>query len=135
MPGQLAFPHGEHLARQETPLHRIVDGDHHPFAENMPVALSMVCLPQAAFPHAAAALATSPSVTSLFTMAGHVDYRRAWTRIGTRLASPEEARHLQQSRERPVLATEALDVAASGVPLAHNDTVWAGERVSLTVES
>jgi GntR family phosphonate transport system transcriptional regulator len=105
------------------------------FADGMPVALRTVSLPKAAFPRAAAALAASPSVTALFTMAGHVDYRRAWTRIGTRLASPEEARHLQQSRERPVLATEALDVAVSGTPLAHNDAVWAGERVSLTVES
>jgi GntR family phosphonate transport system transcriptional regulator len=105
------------------------------FADGMPVALGTVCLPKAAFPHAAAALATNPSVTALFTAAGHVDYRRAWTRIGTRLPSPEEAHHLRQSRERPVLATEALDVTATGMPLAYNYTVWAGERVSLTVES
>jgi hypothetical protein len=40
---------------------------------------------------------------------------------------------LQQPRERPVLVTEALDQSAVGEPLAYNCTVWAGERVTLTV--
>ncbi|WP_027134258.1 phosphonate metabolism transcriptional regulator PhnF [Geminicoccus roseus] len=104
-------------------------------ADGTPVTLGTIYLPKARFPEAAASLAANPSVTALFTAAGHADYRRAWTRIGTRLPSPDEAQQLEQSRERPVLITEALDTSASGAPLAYNYTVWAGERVTLTVES
>lgn len=102
-------------------------------ANGTPLTLGRLYLPKALFPHAASALALNPSATALFTAAGHADYRRAWTRISTRLPSPEEAEHLQQSRARPVLVTDALDVTAQGIPLAFNCTVWAGERVTLTV--
>jgi GntR family transcriptional regulator, phosphonate transport system regulatory protein len=104
-------------------------------ADGIPVTLGTIYLPRAALPKAAAILAVNPSITALFTAAGHQDYRRAWTRIGTRLPSPDEAHQLEQSRDRPVLTTEALDTTAAGAPLAYNYTVWAGERVTLTVES
>jgi GntR family phosphonate transport system transcriptional regulator len=102
-------------------------------ADGLPLALGTIFLAAARFDDAAAALAADPSITALFTRAGHPDYQRAWTRIHTRLPSPQEAQDLQQPRERPVLVTEALDRTATGDPLAYNCTVWAGERVTLTV--
>ncbi len=102
-------------------------------ADGLPLALGTIFLATGRFPDAFAALMADPSITALFTQAGQADYRRAWTRIHARLPSPQEAQDLQQPRERPVLVTEALDQSAAGEPLAYNCTVWAGERVTLTV--
>ena len=106
------------------------------FADGVPVLLGATYLPLDRFGSTARRLLSeNPSMTALFAMVGHGDYRRGWTRITTRLPSAEEERHLWQSGREPVLVTEALDVTAAGAPLAFNDTVWAGERIALTVES
>ena len=95
----------------------------------------MTYLVRAQFPEAEILLRENPSMTALFANIGHADYRRAWTRITTKLPTVEEALHLAQSPDQPVLVSKALDATSEGVPLAFNSSTWAGERVTLTVTS
>ncbi len=66
--------------------------------------------------------------------AASADYRRQSSRITARLPTPEEADLLQQSRSRPVLVAESLNVDPAGQPVDWTIAVYAAGRVQLVVE-
>ena len=66
---------------------------------------------------------------------GVADYRRHSTRITARLPSPEEAKHLLQSRSRPVIVAEALNTDPAGTPVDWTLSCYAAARVQLVMES
>ena len=63
------------------------------------------------------------------------DYRRQVTRITARMPTPEEAVLLAQSRTRPVLVTEAVNVDPEGQPVEVSFACYAAGRMQIVVES
>lgn len=103
-------------------------------ADGRPVVLGTHHLP---LPRCAAAqevLETRPSITAALEACGVPDYRRQSSRITARLPTPEEADLLQQSRSRPVLVTESVNVDPAGQPVDWTVAVYAAGRVQLVVE-
>lgn len=103
-------------------------------ADGRPLSLAIHHLPLPRFMDLPAALAENPSMTAALAACGVPDYRRAWTRISARLPTPEEAQRLAQSRIRPVLTMEALNVDPAGQPVDHTLTAAASARLQLLVE-
>jgi GntR family phosphonate transport system transcriptional regulator len=99
-----------------------------------PVVLGVHHFPLPRFAAAAEALAADASVTAAMAACGVPDYRRRSSRITARPPTPEEAGLLQQSRSRPVLVAESLNVDAEGVPVDWTQAVYAAGRVQLVVE-
>ncbi len=103
-------------------------------ANARPVVLGVHHFPLPRFAAAAEALAADASVTAAMAACGVPDYRRRSSRITARPPTPEEAGLLQQSRSRPVLVAESLNVDAEGVPVDWTQAVYAAGRVQLVVE-
>lgn len=104
-------------------------------ADDRPVVLGTHCFPAARFPGIAALLAKDASITRALAASGVPDYRRQVTRITARMPTPEEAALLQQSRTRPVLLTEAVNVDPAGQPVEVSFARYAAGRMQLVVES
>ncbi|SHI91925.1 GntR family transcriptional regulator, phosphonate transport system regulatory protein [Roseomonas rosea] len=103
-------------------------------ADGCPVVLGVHHLPLPRFAAAEAALRGAPSITAALAACGVADYRRARTRISARLPTGEEAQLLRQSRGRPVLASEALNLDAEGRPVDFTLACYAAGRVHVLVE-
>jgi len=104
-------------------------------ADGRPVALGAHHFPAQRFPRIMALLREEPSITRALAESGVPDYRRRITRITARMPSNEEAEALQQSRSRPVLISEAVNVDAEGRPVDATLTRYAAGRAQLVVES
>lgn len=104
-------------------------------ADGRPVVLGTHHFPAARFPRLAALLAADPSITAALAACGVPDYSRRVTRITARLPTPEEAELLQQSRARPILVTEAVNVDPAGAVVDVSFARYAAGRVQLVVES
>lgn len=103
-------------------------------ANGRPMVLGTHHLP---LPRCAAAqevLESKASITAALEACGIPDYRRQSSRITARLPTPEEADLLQQSRSRPVLVAESLNVDPAGQPVDWTIAVYAAGRVQLVVE-
>ncbi|GGI99489.1 phosphonate metabolism transcriptional regulator PhnF [Neoroseomonas lacus] len=103
-------------------------------ADGRPVVLGTHHLP---LPRCAAAqevLESKASITAALEACGIPDYRRQSSRITARLPTPDEADLLQQSRSRPVLVAESLNVDPAGQPVDWTIAVYAAGRVQLVVE-
>lgn len=74
------------------------------------------------------------SVTRCFAHYGLVDYVRRETRITARMPSTRDAEFLGQSRNRPVLVVESVNVDPEGVPVEYGLTRWASDRVEFVVK-
>jgi GntR family phosphonate transport system transcriptional regulator len=103
-------------------------------ANGRPVVLGTHHFPAARFGQLAARLAETSSITAAMAACGVPDYRRQVTRITARLPTPEEAELLQQSRSRPVLVTEAVNVDPDGAVVDVAFARYAAGRVQLVVE-
>jgi len=103
-------------------------------ANGRPVVVGHHHFPLPRFGPAAEALERDPSISSALAACGVADYRRRSSRITARLPSPEEAELLQQSRSRPVLVAESLNVDVEGLPVDWTLAVYAAGRVQLVVE-
>ncbi len=103
-------------------------------ANGRPIVLGAHHLPLPRCAAAAEALEREPSITAALAACGITDYRRRSSRITARLPTPEEAQLLQQSRSRPVLVSENLNVAPDGSPVDWTIAVYAAGRVQLLVE-
>lgn len=99
-----------------------------------PVVLGAHHLPLPRCAAAAEILGTNPSITVALQACGAGDYRRQSSRITARLPTPEEADLLQQSRSRPVMVAESLNVDPAGQPVDWTIAVYAAGRVQLVVE-
>lgn len=103
--------------------------------DGRPVLVGTHCFPAARFPRIAAALASDPSITRALAAGGVPDYRRRVTRLTARMPTPEEAALLQQSRTRPVIASETVNVDPEGEPVEAGWGCYAAGRVQIVVES
>ena len=79
-------------------------------------------------------LRQDPSITAGLSACGVPDYRRRVTRVTARMPTPEEAGLLEQSRTRPVLASEAINTDAKGEPVDFTLCCYAAGRVQIVVE-
>jgi GntR family phosphonate transport system transcriptional regulator len=104
-------------------------------ADGRPIVLGTHHFPAQRFPRLPALLAENASITAALSACGVPDYRRQVTRITARLPTPEEAELLQQSRSRPVLVTEAVNVDPAGAVVDVTHARYAAGRVQLVVES
>ncbi|MBR0651580.1 phosphonate metabolism transcriptional regulator PhnF [Roseomonas terrae] len=103
-------------------------------ANGRPVVLGVHHLPLPRCAAAAEVLGTNSSITAALEASGIPDYRRQSSRITARLPTPEEADLLQQSRSRPVLVAESLNVDPEGQPVDWTMAIYAAGRVQLVVE-
>lgn len=103
-------------------------------ANDRPLVLGLHHFPLPRFAAMAEFLAAQPSITAALARCGVPDYRRAWTRITARQPTPEEAALLAQTRSRPVLVTEALNLDARGHPVDFTQGAYAAGRVQILVE-
>lgn len=99
-----------------------------------PVVIGVHHLPLPRFAVAADVLGEETSITAALAACGLSDYRRKSSRITARLPTPEEADLLQQSRSRPVLVSESLNVDPDGQPVDWTQAIYAAGRVQLVVE-
>nr|WP_302474070.1 phosphonate metabolism transcriptional regulator PhnF [Roseococcus sp. MDT2-1-1] len=112
---------------------RVVMAERIAMADGRPVALGAHHFPLARFPRIAAQLRENPSITAALAASGVPDYRRRVTRITARMPTAEEAMLLVQSRARPVLVSEALNVDPDGRPVDATITRYAAGRTQLVV--
>lgn len=103
--------------------------------DGRPVVVGTHFFPAARFRRIAAALADDPSITRALAAGGVPEYRRRTTRVTARMPTPEEAELLQQSRSRPVLATETVNTDPDGEPVEAGWGCYAAGRVQLVVET
>ncbi|MBK1656748.1 phosphonate metabolism transcriptional regulator PhnF [Paracraurococcus ruber] len=104
-------------------------------ADGRPVVIGAHWFSAARFPDMLRLLAENPSITRALVASGVPDYRRHSTRITARMPSAEEAALLEQSRSRPVLVTEALNVDPAGQPVELSIACYAAGRMQILVES
>ncbi len=102
-------------------------------ADQQPITLGTTSFAAARLPGIEAALAEENSITEALRLVGVTNYTRQSTRIFATMPTPDEAELLRQSTRRPVLVTEAIDADASGTPISFGVSLFAGERVQLTV--
>lgn len=103
--------------------------------DGRPVLIGTHCFPAARFPRIAADLAADPSISRALAAGGVPDYRRRTTRVTARMPTPEEAALLEQSRTRPVLATDTVNTDPGGEPVEAGWGCYAAGRVQIVVES
>ncbi|MBL6457919.1 phosphonate metabolism transcriptional regulator PhnF [Belnapia sp. T6] len=103
--------------------------------DGRPVAIGTHWFSAARFPTIAALLSEDSSITRALAKLGVPDFQRQATRITARLPTPEEAVLLEQSRNRPVLVTEALNVDPQGNPVEVSFGCYASGRVQIVAES
>lgn len=125
---QLATPLGIRRGRMVLRVDRLG------LSNGRPVVLGQHHFPLPRCAAAADALGRDASITAALAACGIADYTRRSSRITARLPTPEEADLLQQSRSRPVLVAESLNVDPAGDPVDFTLAVYAAGRVQLVVE-
>lgn len=103
-------------------------------AANRPVVLAVHWSEARRFPEIAEIFRETGSITRALERYGISDYRRRRTELTARLPSASEARQLAQSKVRPVLAYQALDVDLGGRPLAVVRGCFASDRVAVVID-
>lgn len=106
-------------------------------ADEVPINLSDACYPVRRFPGMIAARRGDArrSITAVLSEYGVADYLRLRSTVTARLPSAEEARHLDIAATQPVLVVRKVDADTAGVPIAWSESVWAAERVQLSVDN
>jgi len=112
---------------------RVILAERLAMADGRPVALGAHHFPAARFARIPGLLREDPSITKALAACGVPDYRRQVTRITARMPTAEEATILAQSRARPVLVSEALNVDPDGRPVDATITRYAAGRAQLVV--
>lgn len=104
-------------------------------ADGRPLVVGTHHFPALRFGRLPELLRADPSITAALTACGVPDYRRKVTRITARLPTSEEAELLAQSRNRPVLVSEAVNVDPAGEVVDVTISRYAAGRMQLVVES
>lgn len=132
--------HGVDAAGEWAPL---LDVDHHAPVEwldarivvrGRPLALSRTCYPLPRLAGLCEAFAATGSISAALARLGVSDYVRRSSRIGGRVATPEEADRLARPANAPVLVVEFVNVDTVGLPVEAGRTVFAADAVQLTVD-
>ena len=103
-------------------------------ADGRPVALFRSAFPAARLPGMLDALRAVPSVTEALRACGVADYVRTVTRIGARPADASEAARLELRPGAALIATETVNATPDGEPVETGRTLFAGERITLTLD-
>ena len=103
-------------------------------ADGVPVNLSDAHYPVRRFPGMLAAWEAGEGASAVLAAYGISDYRRIASTVHARLPLGDEARLLDQAEAQPVLVVRKVDADLAGVPIACSETVWAAERVQLSVD-
>ena len=104
-------------------------------ADGWPLAAFQSVFPAARFPALLVAMAAQNSVTAALAACGLADYTRAETRLTAKLADPVQALALQLQQGSPILRSVAVNIDRAGVPVEYGTTWFAGDRVTLTLNS
>lgn len=103
------------------------------FSGDTPVSLFESVFPHGRLPHLAETLAEESSVTEALRRNGIEDYTRAETRLSAELADATQALHLRLRDGEPLLKSVSLNVCPQGRPVERGITLFAGGRVTLTM--
>jgi GntR family transcriptional regulator, phosphonate transport system regulatory protein len=103
-------------------------------ANGRPVSLGTHVFSAKRFPGIAERFAALGSVTRALEAEGVADYVRKHTRIFASMPDAEEALHLRQPRNRPILVTESVNVDRTGVPIEFGIARFAADRVQLVLD-
>lgn len=103
-------------------------------ADGIPIVFSRHWFPAPRLARVPTAYAVSHSVTAALHACGVNDYVRKSTRLAARMPDEEEARHLSQPINRPVMSAESVNIDAQGRPIQFSRACFAGDRVQVLVE-
>jgi len=102
-------------------------------ADGQPIGLFQSVFPAERFPGILSALTDTQSVTKALQLCGIADFTRVSTRLTARAATATQALHLRLTEGAPVLFSVGVNVGPDGTPVEYGRTVFAGERVTLTL--
>lgn len=102
-------------------------------ADDIPLSFGTMYHDAARFPDFPERRQAMGSTSAVYRSYGHDDYVRGETRIHARPAQAEEARHLRQHADMPVLVVRAVDRAIDGSPIAYTEVVWSAARVEFSI--
>ncbi|SLN73262.1 phosphonate metabolism transcriptional regulator PhnF [Ruegeria meonggei] len=102
-------------------------------ADGQPIGLFQSVFPAERLPDILDALSDTQSVTRALQRCGVEDYTRVSTRLTARAATPTQALHLHLTEGAPVLFSVGVNADTTGIPVEYGRTVFAGERVTLTM--
>jgi GntR family phosphonate transport system transcriptional regulator len=104
-------------------------------ADGQPIALFESVFPLDRLPGIDAVLGDISSVTRALAEVGVTDYTRASTRLTAVAADATQALHLHLREGDPLLRATGVNVDAARRPVEFGRTFFAGDRVTLTLES
>lgn len=100
-------------------------------AEGRPICYGQRFFPAKRFPNLQAIVEDTGSITKAFASYGVNDYTRRQSTVTAQIPEPDVARHLAQSRLRPVLYVESINVDDANKPIEYARMCFAGDRVKL----
>lgn len=103
--------------------------------DGQPLSLSGSYFPAARFPDLIAVFSETQSITRALARHGVGDYQRKVTRVTARLPEAREADELRQSRLRPVLVVESVNVDGRDRPIQFSTSRFAADRTQLVFET
>ena len=103
-------------------------------AEGRPISVSLSYHPLPRFSGIEDAVASEGTLTKALKRYEVDDYLRRSTRVIARLPTGREADLLQQPRNRPVLASESIDIDVDGIPIAFVVTRFNADWVQIIFE-
>ncbi|MEP5152239.1 phosphonate metabolism transcriptional regulator PhnF [Planktotalea sp.] len=104
-------------------------------ADGQPIAVFESVFPLSRLAGMASALQDTSSVTEALRALGVNDYTRATTRLTAVRARATHALHLQVSEGDPLLRTSSVNIGEDGQAVEYGRTWFAGDRITLTLES
>ena len=104
-------------------------------ADGQPIAVFESLFPLARLFGITAALKDTTSVTQALSVAGIDDYTRASTRLTAVRATATHALLLQVAEGDPLLRSTSVNQCKRGLPVEYGRTWFAGDRVTLTLET
>lgn len=104
-------------------------------ADRKPIAVFESLFPKGRLGDIGAALTETSSVTEALKRVGVDDYTRVSTRLTAVRASATHALHLHLSEGDPLLRSSSVNADTKGLPVEYGRTWFAGDRVTLTLET
>jgi GntR family phosphonate transport system transcriptional regulator len=104
-------------------------------ADGVPIAVFESVFPITRLPGIDLALTETSGVTEALRRVGVADFSRASTRLTAVLATATEALHLNLREGDPLIRSTSVNVDPAGVPVEYGRTLFAGDRVTLTLET
>ena len=105
------------------------------FSDGQPIAVVESVFPAVPFDGLSETLAKYTSITEALSAVGVTDYTRVSTRLTAVRASATQALHLNVSEGDPLLKSTSVNVDENGRPVEYGRTWFAGDRVTLTLET